>query len=116
VCSHASSGGVLRPCYQDQDGKARAAGTRPASHLTDPAHHGITLLRATGSVQHLEQLETLAAGKDFTLDATGLHRGRKVIARSEADIYASLGLPFIEPELREGSDEIEPRSRTSCRS
>jgi len=29
-----------------------------------------------------------------------------VIARSEEEIYAGLGLPFIEPELREGTDEI----------
>src|SRR4051812_16467820 len=38
----------------------------------------------------------------------GLRRGRKVLAaRSEEDIYAALGLPFIEPELREGRGEIE---------
>ena len=41
------------------------------------------------------------------LDERGLHRGRKVIARkAEQDIYEALGLPFIEPELREGQDEI----------
>jgi DNA polymerase (family X) len=40
-------------------------------HLTDPAHYGITLLRATGSAKHLEQLETLAKRKGLTLDATG---------------------------------------------
>jgi DNA polymerase (family X) len=75
-------------------------------YLTDPAHYGITLLRATGSAAHLEQLNALAARKGFIFDATGLHRGRKVVARSEEDIYAALCLPFIEPELREGSDEI----------
>jgi len=46
------------------------------------------------------------AHKGFPLDSTGLHRGRKVVARSEQEIYAALGLPIIEPELREGSDEI----------
>jgi DNA polymerase (family 10) len=30
-------------------------------HLTDPAHYGIMLLRATGSATHLEQLEALAS-------------------------------------------------------
>jgi DNA polymerase (family X) len=64
------------------------------------------LLRATGSATHLEQLEALAARKRFTLDATGLRCGRKIIARSEEEIYAALGLHFIEPELREGTDEI----------
>ena len=75
-------------------------------HLTDPAHYGITLLHATGSATHLEKLKALATRESFSLDATGLHRGRKVIARSEEEIYAGLGLPFIEPELREGTDEI----------
>jgi DNA polymerase (family 10) len=82
------------------------SGTHLGIHLTDPAHYGITLLLATGSAKHLEQLEALAAGKGFQLDGTGLRRGRKVIARSEEDIYAAFGLPFIEPELREGTDEI----------
>ena len=76
-------------------------------HLTDPARYGITLLRATGSAMHLEQLEALAARKRFTLDAAGLRRGRKTIARSEEEIYAGLGLHFIEPELREpGQDAL----------
>jgi DNA polymerase (family X) len=82
------------------------SGSNLRIHLTDPAHYGITLLRATGSARHLEQLEALAARKRFTLDAAGLCRGRKIIARSEEKIYAALGLHFIEPELREGTDEI----------
>ena len=82
------------------------SGTHLHIHLTDPAHYGITLLRATGSATHIDQLGALAAHKGFALDSTGLNRGRKVVARSEQEIYAALGLPFIEPELREGSDEI----------
>ncbi|MEA2990837.1 MAG: polymerase [Alphaproteobacteria bacterium] len=76
-------------------------------HLTEPRHYGITLLLATGSRQHLEQLRALAERKGLTLDRTGLRRGRKIIAAgTEEDIYDALGLPFIEPELREGGDEI----------
>ena len=75
-------------------------------HLTDLAHYGMMLLRAAGSATHLEQLEALAKRKRFTLDAAGLHCGRKIIARSEEEIYAGLGLHFIEPELREGTDEM----------
>ena len=41
------------------------------------------------------------------LDPDGLHKGRRVIAAKEEDIYRALGLPFIEPELREGHGEIE---------
>jgi DNA polymerase (family 10) len=65
------------------------------------------LLHATGSKPHLDALATLARDKGLLLDQTGLYRGRKIIARkSETDIYEALGLPFIEPELREGADEI----------
>jgi DNA polymerase (family 10) len=44
----------------------------------------------------------------MTLTPEGLRRGRKIIAAAnEAEIYEALGLQFIEPELREGLDEIE---------
>src|SRR5436853_1879734 len=44
----------------------------------------------------------------MTLDARGLHAGKKMVAsRTEEDIYKALGLPFIEPELREGHCEID---------
>jgi DNA polymerase (family X) len=84
-----------------------ATGSRLTIHLTGPAHYGLTLLRATGAQAHLDQLATLARDNGMTLDETGLHRGRKVVARTtEPAIYAALGLPFIEPELREGKGEI----------
>jgi DNA polymerase (family 10) len=51
-------------------------------------------------------LKTLAAKKGMILDDSGLHHGGKAIAKTEQDIYAALGLPSIEPELREGGDEI----------
>src|SRR4051812_29315430 len=82
------------------------SGSQLQIHLTDPAHYGAALLRGTGSAMHFEQLEALAARKRFRLDAGGLHLGRRVIGRTEHDIYQALGLPFIPPELREGTDEI----------
>jgi DNA polymerase (family X) len=83
------------------------SGSQLSIHLTDTAHYGITLLNATGSRAHVDQLKSLAAEKGLVLDEKGLHRGRKVIARkSENEIYGALDLPFIEPELREGQDEI----------
>jgi DNA polymerase (family 10) len=76
-------------------------------HLTDHRHYGATLLHATGSAQHLDALRALAAGKKLVLDEQGLRGGGKVIAsKSEHTIYAALGLPFIEPELREDASEI----------
>jgi DNA polymerase (family X) len=76
-------------------------------HVTDRKHFGATLLHATGSAEHLDQLRTLAERKGMTLQADGLRKDRRLIAAKEGDIYNALGLPFIEPELREGRGEIE---------
>lgn len=44
----------------------------------------------------------------MALTPEGLRCGRKVVAAgTEADIYQALDLQYIEPELREGLDEIE---------
>jgi len=76
-------------------------------HLTDEKHFGARLLFATGSEAHLDALCALAKRKGLTLNAEGLKRdGRVVASRSEEEIYKALGLAFIEPELREGGDEI----------
>ncbi|MBV9561980.1 MAG: DNA polymerase/3'-5' exonuclease PolX [Bradyrhizobium sp.] len=90
------------------------AAKRPAAladglqiRLSDRKHFGATLLFATGSVAHVEQLQALAANKGMRLEADGLHKGRTLIAGDEVDIYRALGLPFIDPELREGRAEIE---------
>ncbi|MEY9463908.1 DNA polymerase (family 10) [Bradyrhizobium ottawaense] len=75
--------------------------------ISDRKHFGAALLFATGSTGHIEQLQTLAAEKGMRLGADGLHKGRTLIAGEEADIYQALGLPFIDPELREGRGEVE---------
>jgi DNA polymerase (family 10) len=82
-----------------------AGGLRLA--VTDKKHFGARLLQATGSADHLEQLARLANDKGFELKSDGLYRGKKLVAsKTENDIYEALDLQFIEPELREGRDEI----------
>ena len=76
-------------------------------YLTDRRRFGAALLFATGSAAHLDELRALAADKGMRLEKDGLHKGRRAIAAKEEDIYRALGLPFIEPELREGRGEIE---------
>jgi DNA polymerase (family 10) len=71
--------------------------------------YAAALLHATGSTAHVEALGRRASERGKTLEPRGLFgpgRGR-LPARSEEEIYAALGLPFIEPELREGKGEIE---------
>ena len=75
--------------------------------LTDRKHFGAALLFATGSAAHVAQLQALAAEKGMRLEADGLHKGRSLIAGDETEIYLALGLPLIDPELREGRGELE---------
>ena len=60
--------------------------------ISDPEHFHWELFVNTGSTLHLESLRVSVSEK------------RQV--HSEAEIYAALQLPYIEPELREGRDEL----------
>jgi DNA polymerase (family 10) len=74
--------------------------------VTDKKHFGASLLHATGSAEHLEQLAQLARKKGFQLKPEGLYGGKRLMASAtENDIYKALDLQFIEPELREGRDD-----------
>jgi DNA polymerase (family 10) len=76
-------------------------------HVAKPSRFGAALLFATGSEKHLDQLRILAEKQGLILDESGLYRdGKLVAARTEEEIYGTLGLPFIEPELREGRGEM----------
>ncbi|MDI3280643.1 MAG: DNA polymerase/3'-5' exonuclease PolX [Bacillota bacterium] len=64
----------------------------------------------TGSKEHNIRLRGLAQEKGYKLNEYGLFalpEEKPVPAESEADLYRALGLPFIEPELREDRGEIE---------
>ena len=92
-------------------GSEETSGDLPLA-VTDKKHYGASLLHATRSAKHLKQLAELAHDKGLELRPDGLYRGRKIIAsETEKDIYEALGLQFIEPELREGRDEIARAAR-----
>jgi DNA polymerase (family 10) len=66
--------------------------------VTDKKHFGASLLHATGSAEHLEQLAQLARKKGFQLKPEGLYGGKRLMASAtENDIYKALDLQFIEP-------------------
>jgi DNA polymerase (family 10) len=69
---------------------------------------GRSLILATGSVAHLAELHARANAKKIPGLSTA---GKTTPAASEADIYASFGLAYIEPELREGRGEIAAAAR-----
>ena len=70
--------------------------------------YGAALMYFTGSKAHNVKLRTLAIKKKFKLNEYGLFRGDKRMAgKTEEDMYARLGMKYIEPELREDTGEIE---------
>jgi DNA polymerase (family 10) len=100
-----------------------AGGLQVDLRIVPEENFGAALLYFTGSKDHNVKLRGLCQEQGLTLNEWGLYkvaeydRAQKVTAqapratpvasRSEADIYQKLGLPFIEPELREDRGEIE---------
>ncbi len=69
---------------------------------------GAALNYFTGSKDHNVALRRLAIERKLKLNEYGVFRGERAIAgRTEEDVYAALGLPYIPPELRENTGEIE---------
>ncbi len=75
-----------------------------------PSQFDLALLHFTGSKAHTAALNRIAQQRGIHLTATRFTRFRDhadVPADSEATIYNQLGLPWIAPELREDTGEIE---------
>jgi DNA polymerase (family X) len=69
--------------------------------------YGAALLYFTGSKAHNIALRGLAIQHGWKLNEYGLFSGKRRIAgATEEDVYKKLGLPLIEPELREDRGEI----------
>ena len=72
------------------------------------ASYGAALHYFTGSKAHNIAVRTMAATKGLKLNEYGVFKGSKRVAgRSEAEVFARVDLPYIEPELREQRGEIE---------
>jgi DNA polymerase (family 10) len=69
---------------------------------------GAALNYFTGSKDHNVALRRLAIEKKLKLNEYGVFRGDKAIAgKTEEEVYEVLGLPYIPPEMRENTGEIE---------
>ena len=83
-------------------------GTQVDLRVVSEANYGAALQYLTGSKAHNIALRQIAAARGLKRNEYGLFRGkRRVAGRTEAEIYAYLGLPYIEPELREDHGEID---------
>jgi DNA polymerase (family 10) len=71
---------------------------------------GSALVWYTGSKAHVSRLEALASTKGWELSDLGLEdaaTGKRIAGATEIGVYEALGLPWIPPEIREDTGEIE---------
>lgn len=77
--------------------------------VVEPDAFGAALQYFTGSKNHNVKLRELAVRKKLKISEYGVfdERGRRIAGRTEEEVYAAVGLPWIPPELREDTGEIE---------
>ena len=76
--------------------------------VVEEASYGAALHYFTGSKAHNIAMRKIAVSKKLKLNEYGVFRGEKRLkSQTEEDVYKHVGLPYIEPELREGRGEIE---------
>jgi DNA polymerase (family 10) len=74
--------------------------------------YGAALHYFTGSKAHNIAVRRIAARKGYKVNEYGVLRGDERIAgKTEAEVFASIGLPYIPPELREDRGEIQAARR-----
>jgi DNA polymerase (family 10) len=69
---------------------------------------GAALQYFTGSKEHSVQLRKIAISKGLRLNEWGVFKGdRRIAGATEEEVYNTLGLQWIPPEMRENTGEIE---------
>ena len=63
-------------------------------HFCEPDELGWQLILQTGNKEHSDNLALKLVNKD-------------ILGKTEAGIYELAGIPFVEPEMREGNNELE---------
>lgn len=87
-------------------------GTQVDLRVVGQESYGAALQYFTGSQAHNVKVRTIAVKKGLKINEYGLFHGNKKIAgETEVDVYEKLGLPFIQPEMREDRGEIEAALR-----
>lgn len=74
-----------------------------------PGRFGTALQYATGSKDHNVRLRELAIKRALSLSDQGFLTadGSEILCSTEEEVYATLGLPWIPPELREDRGEVQ---------
>jgi len=85
-------------------------GVRAQVWVHPPEKFGTALQYATGSKDHNVQLRQLALDKGLSLSEHSLSRTNgkgEIFCATEEEVYQTLGLPWIPPELREDRGEVQ---------
>ncbi len=85
-------------------------GVRAQVWVHPPQKFGTALQYATGSKDHNVQLRQLALDKGLSLSEHALTKvkgGAEILCSTELQVYKTLGLPWIPPELREDRGEVQ---------
>ncbi len=78
--------------------------------VVEPETFGAALVYFTGSKQHNIRIREMAVKKKLKISEYGVFSdasGERVAGKTEDEVYAAIGLPWIPPELREDTGEIE---------
>lgn len=68
---------------------------------------GAALHYFTGSKAHNIKVREMAKKKGLKVSEYGVFNPKLIACKTEEDVFGAVGLPYIEPELRKGEDEIE---------
>lgn len=80
--------------------------------VVDESSYGSALHYFTGSKAHNIAVRKLAQARGLKVNEYGVFRGAERIAgETEESVYRTVGLPYIEPELRENRGELEMARR-----
>jgi DNA polymerase (family 10) len=84
------------------------AGIQVDLRVVPQASYGAALHYFTGSKAHNIHIRKLGQEKGLKINEYGIFRGdNRIGGAKEEDVFAAVGLPWIEPELREDRGEIE---------
>ncbi|PYN64094.1 MAG: DNA polymerase/3'-5' exonuclease PolX [Candidatus Rokuibacteriota bacterium] len=78
--------------------------------VVEPSAFGAALQYFTGSKDHNVRVRELAKRRGLTISEYGVFEeksGTRVAGETEDEVYAAVGLPWIPPELRENTGEID---------
>ncbi len=90
------------------------AGIQADVRVVEPESFGAALQYFTGSKDHNVKLRERAVRKGLKINEYGVFRvkdDRRIAGRTEEEVYAAVGLPWMPPEIREDQGEIELAER-----